>query len=204
MSSAIFPASLPGQKWSVGKKPQFSTLIQRAASGKESRASMWAYPLWTFSLSYEVLPAGSVGTDFNTLLGFFLNRRGAFDSFLFQDPDDHLVENQTFGLGDGVTQSYQLVRSFGGFVEPVAAVKEVTEVRADGVLLSALTDYTVDSAGMVTLSAPLAGGKILSWSGSFYYRCRFLQDEAEFEQFLKDLWELRKLQFVGSPTGKIS
>ena len=50
----IFP-TLPGLAWSVTKTPTFQTRIQRAASGRESRALDYPYPLWQFALVYDFL-----------------------------------------------------------------------------------------------------------------------------------------------------
>jgi hypothetical protein len=44
---------------------------------------------------------------------------GGFDTFLFTDPDDNAVAAQTFGVGDGDQDAFQLVRTLGSFTEPV-------------------------------------------------------------------------------------
>ena len=43
--------------------------------------------------------------------------------------------------------------------------------------------------------APTAG-QVLTWSGSFYWRCRFKQSQIEFEQFMKQLWSARAVEFT--------
>lgn len=54
MSSLIFP-HLNGQKFPARKSPIFSTKAQKALSGKESRLSFRAYPLYSWDLEYEFL-----------------------------------------------------------------------------------------------------------------------------------------------------
>ena len=49
----VFPA-LPGLAWSVTKSPTFQTRIQRAASGRELRALDYPYPLWQFTLVFDL------------------------------------------------------------------------------------------------------------------------------------------------------
>ena len=54
MSGLILP-HLPGQKFTSKKSPLFSTKPQKALSGKESRISFRAYPLYQWELEYEFL-----------------------------------------------------------------------------------------------------------------------------------------------------
>lgn len=202
MSNAVFP-SLPGLAWDVGKKPGFNTLTHRAVSGKEARASLMAYPLWTFKLAFEVLRDGLHGNDYDTLLGFILARYGAFDSFLYTDPTDYSVTDQQIGVGDGSETQFQLVRSLGysfTFIEPVQNVNALTNIKVNDVVTAA---YSINSTGLVTFDTAPPLGHTVKWTGTYYYRCRFLQDEHDFNQMLKDLWELRKLEFVGSTMNKV-
>lgn len=118
MGNAIFP-TLPGLAWSVTKTPTWKTTIQRSVSGKETRASYQARPIWSFTLSYEVLRGYSGLTEYQQLVAFFNQRMGAFDSFLFQDGSDSSVSGQNFGTGDGATTQYQLRHSISGWVEPI-------------------------------------------------------------------------------------
>lgn len=127
----IFP-TLRGLSWSVNRMPAFSTLKARHQSGYEVRAALYQYPLWTFKLSYDYLPnvAPSVGeTDLNTMLGFFLSRQGAWDPFLFKDPEYYIVEDQRLGTGDGSVTQFALVRSVGGFNELIGQLN-IDEVAA--------------------------------------------------------------------------
>lgn len=205
MGNAVFP-TLPGLAWNVGKRPQFKTIAHRAVSGKEARASLMAYPLWTFRLPFEVLRDGLQGNDFDTLLGFVLARKGSFDSFLYADPSDPGVTGQQFGTGDGTTTQFQLVRTlgYGGhtFIEPVQNVLAVTDISDAGSTVSP-ANYSIGTTGVVTFTAPPVSGHALTWTGTYYYRCRFLEDEHDFNQMMKDLWELKKLEFVGSTINKV-
>ena len=206
MSGYVFPV-LPGLAWNVVMSPAFSTSVKRAVSGRELRASFMAYPLWDFSLSYEFLRDGNRGADLDTLGGFFLNMKGQFDSFLFTSPADNTVSAMNFGSGNGSTTAFQLTRAFGAggfpFVEPVQNLNGNPAIYVGGVLKTLTSDYTISSAGVVTFVTPPDNAAALTWSGSFYYRCRFKQDSAEFSEFMKDLWDLKKLAFVGAPGNKV-
>ena len=193
MSNAVFP-SMPGLKWGVTKTPIWSTKVQRAASGRELRAAYFSYPLGKFSLSYEVLRSGALA-ELQAMVGFFNARQGSFDSFLYTDPEDNAVTAQQFGIAVAGQTQYQLVRSYGGFTEPVLGLSGTPSIYVNGVLKTSGTDYTISSLGLVTFTAQPTAGQALTWTGSFCYRVRFLQDSAEFERFLYQLWSLKKIEF---------
>lgn len=211
MSNEIFP-ELPGLKWDTAKKPTWSTKIHEATNGKETTAAYWSYPKWFFSLSYEVLDNSALVRDLQKIGGFFLARKGAFDDFLYRDPSDCQVEGQEIGTGDGARTTFQLVRSFGEFDEPMKKVEGAIEapinataggpappegsptIYIDG---ARQTTYTISTSGLVTFPAPPANGAIVTADFSFYFRCRFMRDELEFTEFMKDLWELKKLELAG-------
>lgn len=193
MSNAVFP-NLPGLRWGQTKTPMWSTKVQKAASGRELRAAYYSYPLWKFRLSYEVLRANALA-ELQTLVGFFNARQGSFDTFLYEDPDDKAVTGQVFGLANPSQPRYQLVRDFGGFVEPVLALKGAPAIFVGGVLKQADVDYTLSSTGLVTFLTSITGGAALTWTGGYYFRCRFLQDSAEFEQFMRQLWTAKTVEF---------
>lgn len=194
MSNAVFP-SFPGLKWDVAKIPIWRTLIQTAANGKELRAPLMSFPLWRFTLSYEVLRAASAYAELQSLMGFFNLRNGAYDSFLYTDPDDNSVTDQLIGTGNGTATQYQIVRTYGNFIEPIQNINAITNVKVNGVVKSSPADYTVNSLGVITFTVAPPNGQPVTWTGTFYFRVRFLQDMAEFSQFMKHLWELKKLEF---------
>lgn len=206
MSHSVFP-TLPGVAWEVGMAPSWSTAIKRAVSGRELRAAFMQYPLWEFNLSYEFLRGGNRGADFSTLCGFFLAMRGQYDSFLYSAPADNAVAGMSFGSGNGVTKTFQLTRAFGAggfqFVEPIQNLNGSPSIYVSGILKAAGTDYTISDTGLVTFVTAPAFAEALTWTGAFYYRCRFTVDMAEFSLFMKDLWSLKKLSFVGAPGNKI-
>jgi uncharacterized protein (TIGR02217 family) len=197
MSTQVFP-TLIGQGWSVTKAPQFATRIQRSVSGRELRTADMPYPVWNFALTFSYLPTA----DFNTLLAFFLARQGSFDTFLYSDPTDNSVWAGYFGTGTGSQTVYQLERAIAGggsgndFFEPVTAPNALGAIYLNGVVQSP-SGYSVDPAsGLVTFASPPAPGLSITADFSFFFRCRFADDTSEFENFMHQLWQLKKLQFV--------
>lgn len=120
MSNAIFP-TLPGLSLESTREPIWVTSAKKSLSGMEQRAGYMSYPLYRIKLSYEFLRAGSMD-ELDKLVGFFNQRGGDRESFLFLDPDDSDVVEEQFGTGDGTTTAFRLGRTVGGFFEPVDAV----------------------------------------------------------------------------------
>ena len=205
--TAIFPV-LPGQGWSVTKAPRFQTRIQRAVSGRELRVLDQPYPIWTWTLTYTMLRdkwdmrgAGGPGVNYDelrTLAGFFLAQQGALSPFLFDDPSDDSITGQMIGTGNASTAAFQLVRTMGSFAEPITAPNTISAVYLDGILQSP-TAYAVDpDSGLVTFVTPPPAGQSISADFTYWFRVRFSDDTAEFENFIYQLWQLKqvKLQSV--------
>jgi uncharacterized protein (TIGR02217 family) len=199
----VFP-SLPGLAWSVTKSPTFQTRIQRAASGRELRALDYPYPLWQFTLVFDLLrdnPAAGYD-ELQTLMGFFMLCQGAFGTFLFRDPSDDQVARQQIGVGNASTNVFQLQRSMGttlpggGFQEPIVAPNIVSAVHLNGITQSPAS-YSVDpNTGLVTFVTAPGSELIISADFSYYFRCRFVDDSYTFENFMFRLWQLKKLTFI--------
>lgn len=192
MSDAVFP-TLPGLTYPVEKTAIWSTKIQTSVSGKETRLGYWSYPRWEYALRYSILRSDNVNAELQTLVGFFNARMGAYDDWLFLDPDDYIATNQVFATGDGTTTAFQLARTWGGWTEPVRAVLSVSSVKVNGTPTSAYTVNT--STGVITFTSAPTNGATLAWSGQFYWRCRFLDDQVTAAKFMKDFWETRTLKF---------
>jgi uncharacterized protein (TIGR02217 family) len=201
--TAVFPV-LPGLGWSVTKMPRFAGRIQHAVSGREVRVLDQPYPIWTWTLTYALLrdkwdtrAAGGLGTGYDelrTLAGFFLAQQGTFQSFLFEDPTDNTVGGQVIGTGNSTTAGFQLVRSMGGFAEPVTAPNIVAAIYFNGVRQDPAS-YAVDGeTGLVTFTAPPPLGQIITADFTYRFRVRFAEDSAEFENFMVQLWQLKQIK----------
>jgi uncharacterized protein (TIGR02217 family) len=193
MSQAIFPA-LPSLAWSTFKRPTFSTRISKRNSGREVRAANYAYPLYEFELSYEVLRADTAYQELQQLMGFFLQRQGQFDTFLFKDPTDYLVASQVIGVGDGITTTFPLIRDLGGWVEPIGQPANQPAITVGGV---AASSWSIMPPNLVTFAAPPPLGQQIAVSNlEFYFVCRFLDDVHEYENWSHDLWLMKSCKFT--------
>lgn len=197
MGNAVFPA-LPGLTFDITKEPRWNTRVQTTPSGKELRAAYQSEPIWTWTLKYEVLRQAAAYLELQELVGFFNARRGRYDSFLFDDPDDDGVTDQNFGAGDGLTTAFQLVRDYGagGFTgrENVYDLNGAPTIKDNGVTKATPADYTISATGLVTFVVAPVAGHALTWTGNYYWRVRFGDDTATFQKFLYQLWSLQQLK----------
>lgn len=202
MSNVIFP-KFPGLAWGSVWSPTFKTSISTSANGKEYRSANMATPVYGLSLKFEFLRHGDRGDELMPLFAFFLARKGSFDSFLYEHPEDNSVTDQLIGIADGHATAFQLLRGFDlAAVEPVMNIKQVLEIKVNGALKTIGEHYTLTDTGIVVfLEAPGAGP--VTWSGSYYYRARFLDDVMDFEKFLKNLWRTNKLDLMACLGRKI-
>jgi uncharacterized protein (TIGR02217 family) len=189
MSNAIFPV-LKGRSWGCEKTPVFNNVIVTHATGSESRAALYRYPLWQYTLSYEVVEdSENMNSDFKTIMGFFLARTGSYDDFLYSDPADLHSEFQLIGVGDGVKKDFQLLHSIGGFVEPVSEINGTPVIELD----EPTTAFTL-SRGVVHFDTAPADGVPVTADFDFYRRVRFGPDKLTFKDFAYNLYELKKIE----------
>lgn len=188
----IYPA-LTGLSFGSTKSPEFNTIIKQSLSGYEARTALRVYPIWSFQLSYEFLRTDAAIDELKALVGFYMQHKGSLLTFLYKDPYDYTVTNQAFGVGNGSSKNFQLVRDFGGFVDLIQAPNTSTLViKINGVTTTA---YTITNGVIIFTTAP-ANGAVLTWSGEFYFPCRFADDKLDTVNFMKNLWEAKKVNLM--------
>ena len=192
----IFPF-LAGQSFLQLKTPLWSTKTDTAVSGVERRRALWSYPVWKFKVAYEVLRDSPTNLELQRLLAFFNAHQGGFKEFFYYDRTDHAVTGQSIGTGDGVTTTFQLTRTMGTggitFTEPVRGVSGTPTVYING---SATSAYTIGTLGSITFNTPPASGAALTWTGNFFFLCRFAKDELDVDQLMSSLWSNKGLDFL--------
>lgn len=216
MSDVLFP-ELPGLEWDLTKTPMFNTKIMQSVNGRELRASYQAVPKYQISMSFAFLRESKGRKELQQLEGFFLERRGSFDSFLFKMPEDN--EFQCTFIGDGVQTSFQLYKQMHSLQIPVSHTQSEPIFDLDplfwnvdnqklfwGIDQKLFWDDTkaqISKNGFIILSKPLANGIKFSISGTYYYRCRFADDEQQYTHFMSKLWKAGKVEMVGSLGNKV-
>lgn len=198
MSNEIFPSTLAGYTWDSSKKPTFNNITQSPVTGRDIHIALYNQPIWEFTLINEWLTPA----DKDTLMGFFLQRRGSFDTFLYSDEDSAVTAYQ-FGTGNGSATTFQLTKSSGGFVEIVNNPIGSPSIYVNDVLKTLTTDYTINATGLVTFVSAPTSGHTIKWTGSAYYRCVFLEDSLEYGQFMNRLYECNEIRFKGAMVNKL-
>lgn len=210
----IWPA-LPGLAWNLTKSQVWNTLKQKSVSGRTLTAGTYMAPIWEFTWNWEFLRdandtrgGAGLGAGFDelrSLEGFFAQQNGAAIPFLLEDlSDDISPTDQPIGAGDGVTTTFQLVRTIGlnlpagsgfGFTEPITAIDQINNIKLNGNIASPGL-YAVDyDTGVVTFaSAPNVGWTIAA-NFTYFFRVRFAKDNADFENFMYQLWRVKELKF---------
>ncbi len=199
-----FPV-LPGQGWSVHKRPTFSTRVASHVSGREARTPFYSYPLYEFELTFNNLDSlgsfpGLQAESLQSLFGLYLQCQGQFGTFLYTDPTDYVVTGQPIATGDGTRTIFTMQRTFGGFTEPVGWVQSspAPTVYVNGTAVSSGA-YTITNPygpnNVLTFTTPPASASTITASFSFAYLCRFLDDQEDFEEFMSGLWKVDSLKF---------
>jgi hypothetical protein len=211
MSNNVFPSNLPGIGYTVLKSPENSVIIQQSPSFNECRINQSHNPIWRFELIYDFLrdqlgrSVGPTYTDLQVMMGFFLQQGMNFDSFLFTDPDDYTVNNQSLVLvNDGaVSPTYYtpIQRLMGGlFYEDVTDVNPLNGsgmvIKANGVTTTSfnflgpgltIPGYSFIGMYLKWLSPPTAP---ITGTFNFYFRVRFENPKQAFEKWANKWWSM--------------
>lgn len=191
------PPEVPG--YPCVSAPRTNTKIQVSAGGGERRNQEWEHPLHKFTM-----PEGVRHWDVINGIGkMWRVTCGPYYSFAWRDPMDKsscelLAPNeldadviarisatdQPLGTGDGLTEIFQLSKSYTyetgpSYVRPIyLPVLSTLKVADNGVLVDP-ANYTVSRPGGVVqfTTAPLAG-HTLTWGALFDVEVRFESDDA--------------------------
>jgi len=185
-TNPVFPALGAGAlAFPFSRTPVWQNMVQQSVAGVETPLAMWTFPRYRYKVTAAYLRAAVAFGEFQTLIAFFNSVNGRWGVFQYTDPLDNAAgPDQVFGIGDGATTAFQLVRAFGGFVEPVFAVNSVTNVKKNGVVQSSPSNYSVSNKGVVTFTSAPSFGDTLTWTGTFLWFCRFDTDEQEFSMLV--------------------
>jgi len=201
VSNLLFPA-LPGQVFITSRMPKWNTGALVAPSGMSGRVALQKNPLYEWTLTWDLLRDNKAVTlsELALLVGFFNAVRGQWDTWLFSDPSFNTVTNEPFGAGDGSTKSFPLIATYrpntstAGIAELIQNLNGAPTIKDNGSTVSGGL-YTIGPTGIITFTTAPTAGHALTWTGSFYYRCVFSSDDAEFSEFMSGLWEQTALKF---------
>lgn len=130
MSNLVLPA-LPGFDIFLRRGIEFKNTVRETGSGREFSLKHWLTPRRRYEMKANLLRSG-IERELQTLVGFYCAHGGSFDTWLYEDPDDRAVVAEPFGLGNGTTNKFQLVRAWTPYLEPIYELNGMPRVfRAD-------------------------------------------------------------------------
>jgi len=213
VSNLIFPSTLPGCVLTGREALDDDALIEESLSKRELRSTWSTYGRYRYEFTFSVLRSATAFVEYQKVLGFRSRHRGTLDSFLLTDAEDNTVTAHPFGIGDGVTTSFQLQRTLvastdlaaaasraywptmGDGYEPIWDVNSAPAIYKDtggGPVLQVLSvDYTLPGLGTVTFTAAPAANAILTWTGTYYRRVRFESASLPTGRIVSGLWSAK-------------
>jgi uncharacterized protein (TIGR02217 family) len=202
MSTVVFVPPV-GTGWPITRTPSWNTGLQQAISGRECRLAFQTFPRWKYELTINVARSSAAyqSTEYQYVVGFFNALQGQASSFLYQDADDNAVTGQTIGTGNGTQTAFQLIRTFGGFIEPVLAPNTTATINVylNGVIQT--SGYTVSgwgttNPGVVTFASAPGSGVAITADFSYYWPCRMSADDLATSLFMNQFYEIKKFTFI--------
>lgn len=143
--------------------PERRTDVVVLGSGAEERNARWADSRRSYNAGYGVKSL----EDLHAVIAFFEERRGRLHGFRWRDHADWkscapeaipAATDQVIGSGDGITRTFQLVKTYGGAFAPwqrriTKPVQGSILVAVDGMTKSEGVHYSADtSTGIVTFT----------------------------------------------------
>lgn len=207
----VFP-TLP-EGFPINVSPVMDTTIGTTKSLREMRVPQQTYPLWDIEILFEELKDATQNQNpdprmagfyqYMELAQLFIMMYGQSGVFAFDCPWDDSREDQLIGTGDGQTYIFNIYRTWGtganATTDPVGQVNTVINVKVNGSIVSnslykVVRDkiFFIDALGFVH---PPGNGLSITMTFSYYYLCRFTEDEQNFEQFSLNRWVVSSLKF---------
>lgn len=206
----LFPALPYG--FPVKVTPMMATIIGTNPSARETRRNMQDVALWEIEILFEelrdqtqnVVPDSNfLGfTQYMQLVQLWLTMYGQGGQFAFDAPWDNSREDQVIATGDGFTNVFTIVRTWGqdpnSITEPVGLTNEVFDVSWDGVTVNP-ADYQIIRNKIYFivggLPFPPPVDTVVTMTFSYYYVCRFIENNQDFEEFSLGRWTVPSLKF---------
>ena len=170
-----------GGQWS----PSFKTTFVRADSGFMQRNIDWDTPLRKCTMSHVIDSL----IKLDSLLEFFINRRGSGYAFKVKDWSDFTVRNKTEGAlpdGDDETIEFQTTKKY--ISTPLTTTRTITKIKStpavqvfvNDILQADPADYTIDlETGLITFVSAPGNGLDIDWRGEFYLVAIFASDKMD-------------------------
>lgn len=160
--------------------PEFLTNVVTLVGGKEKRNSQWLYPRLSFDIGYGIDNINNPNSAVAALIPFFYARRGRGRGFRFKDWTDYSATGQSIGTGNGVSDTFQLVKTYtsGGQTLIRNILKPVAGTITIYVNAVEETGLTVDTTtGLVTFNSAPGVSDVITADFEFDVPVRFNTDK---------------------------
>lgn len=159
MTTLEFPLNEKKVRWDTSFTEEWDVAEQKTASGRRRTLCQQALPSYSISVNYPALSRA----EKDTLLGFYAQCKGRWQSFWYKDAESHL-EGVT--LEKGTDNKYQCLIVYNGFVENAEKVSNV-KVYVNGIETKNFTE----SNGKITVSA--GAGDVITAEYDYYWKVCF-------------------------------
>lgn len=178
--------------WKSTKAQKWDTKTKTSGSGKVRTMTNWKYPQYTISTEFEVLTPA----QYKEIMGFYSKTKGGTVPFLWLDPEDNAEKG--IQLGTGSMGSWQAVRKFGDFLEPVYHVENL-KLYANGSPIRAVSDK-----GVIKLAAgqTVAPNAVITADYTYYWLVRFSGDMTA-EYIFTNVYKSKSFKLVSTRQGAI-
>jgi uncharacterized protein (TIGR02217 family) len=185
--------------------PDFRTLIQESAAGKEQRVITWAKCRAKYDIGYSIMNSDDPLGNYHAVLALFYGHLGRAHPFRFKAWNDYqALSSEPIGAGDGVTTQYQLIKTYDparillGVGGPHVYVREIVLPVASSLVIEvngiATTAYTLGAGGIITFTTPPASSLGIAWRGEFDLPVRFDVDHLPVVMNEADLVHIGSIQ----------
>ncbi len=168
--------------------PERRTDVVTLYSGSEERNSRWADSRRSYNAGYGIRTLD----DLHAVIAFFEERRGRLTGFRWKDRADWkscapggtpAATDQTIGVGDGATKTFQLIKTYGATYAPWT--REIKKPVAGTVLIALdeapqASGWSVDTTtGIVTFDSAPSSSVAITAGFEFDVPVRFDSDRLE-------------------------
>lgn len=178
MSIRKFPIELNTLSWSSTKAMKWDTEVQTSGSGKVRTMTNLLLPNWTIETKFAYL----TNEEYRKLLGFVALVKGAFEPFLWLDPEDHAAKGVR--LTAASPGKYQAVMTMGDYIEPVEYIENVS-VYVNGSKQNAAA-YTMNN-GYIVFDTPPPAGAVVTADYTYWWKVMFKDDGVTIETVFKNI-----------------
>src|ERR1019366_708055 len=187
--------------FSIKVRPTFKTVIGTNSSDREMRVPQQVFPLWEIEIHYDELRSGVINqqtyTDFMQVMQNFLMMYGKGQVFALLVPWDYSRKDQVIGTGDGNTLIFPIYRTWGSgsafLNEPVKSIKQVFNVKVNGNIVP-FWFYSIVNNQVIFSGIPPVVGAVITITFSFYYLCRYVDNDFEVTEFFNNAWETKPIK----------